>query len=249
MNTKFLLSATAALFSLSSFAAEIRINGATTTVNAVIIPMKSAVEAATGYTIKAVGTNTGVGLVALVNGQCDASLTSEPLDVSMAAAKFAGVDLNPADFQLHMVKEDYGVFVVHPSNPISKLSKAQIKEILAGRVSNWKEIGGPDLPIIVFTDPVGAGTRTLVQFRALDQEEYGPRTQAIENIRLVAGRVAELKGSFAFIGVSFANDKVKVLETDRISRPLGFITKGAPSADVQKIIDAFRAEVAKSPKR
>ena len=234
------LAATAALS-----ATEVRINGATTTVNAVINPLKGAVETSTGFTLKIVGTNTGKGLVAPTSGQCDVSLTSEPLDVSMAAAKFAGLDLNAADFQLHPVKEDYGVFVAHPSNPVSKLSKAQVKDILAGRIANWKEVGGPDLPIIVFTDPVGAGTRTLVQFRALDGEEYGPKTQAIENIRLVAGRISELKGGFGFIGATFVDAKVKVIETERITRPLGFITRGAPSAEVQKIIDAYKAAAAK----
>jgi phosphate transport system substrate-binding protein len=236
-----------ALFSASAALAapEVRINGATTTVNAVINPLKGAVEAATGCTLKVVGTNTGKGLVALTSGQCDVALTSEPLDVSMAAAKFAGATLNAADFQLHPVKEDYGVFVVHPSNPVGKLSKAQVKDILAGRITNWKEVGGADLPIIVFTDPVGAGTRTLVQFRVLEGEDYGPKTQAIENIRLVAGRIAELKGGFGFVGATFVDAKVKVIDTDRITRPLGFITRGAPTPEVQKVIEAYKAAAAK----
>lgn len=234
---------------LPAFAGEVRINGASTTVNAIINPLKAAVEASTGFSLKVVGTNTGKGLAALTSGQCDVALTSEPLDVSMLAAKFAGLELNAADFQLHQVTEDYGVFVVHSSNPVSTLTKTQVKEILAGHIANWKDVGGVDMPIVVFTDAVGAGTRTLVQARALEGAEYGAKTVALENVRLVAGRVSELKGGIGFVGHSFVDSKlVKVIETERITRPLGFITKGAPTADVQKVIEAFKAEAAKAAK-
>ncbi len=228
--------------SLTALASEVRLNGASTTVNAVINPNKAAVEASTGLSLKVSGTNTGKGLAALVAGECDASLTSEPLDVSMIAGKFAGLTLNASDFQLHPVAEDYGVFVVHPSNPVAKLSAEQVKGILAGTISNWKEVGGADLPIVVFTDSVGAGTRTLVQARVLGGADYGPKTQPVENIRLVAGRIGELKSGFGFVGHTFVSPAVKVVETgERITRPLGFITKGAPTADVQKVINAFKA--------
>lgn len=230
-------------------AAEVRLNGASTTVNAVINPYKSAVESSTGITLAAQGTNTGVGLGALTSGKCDASLTSEPLDVSMIAAKFAGLQLNAADFQIHPVKIDYVVFVAHPSNSVNNLSADQLRDILGGKITNWKDVGGADLPIVVFTDSVGAGTRTLVQARALGGADYGANTRPLENIRVVAGAIAELKGGFGAVGSSFADPKlVKVIETEKITRPLGFITKGAPSEDVQKVINAFKAEVAKAGK-
>lgn len=228
-------------------AAEIRLNGASTTVNAVINPLKAPVEVATGIALKVVGTNTGKGLAALMAGQCDAALTSEPLDVSLLAAKFAGLELNAADFQLHPVIEDYGVWVVHPSNAVGALTNVQLRGILAGTIVNWKEVGGADAPIVVFTDMVGAGTRTLVQVRVLQGADYGPKTVPVENIRVVAGRIAELKSGLGFVGHSFVDPKVvKVLETERITRPLGFITKGAPTADLQKVIDAFKTESAKA---
>lgn len=237
---KFVTSLLALAATALVHSAEVRLNGASTTVNAVINPHKAAVETATGITLKVVGTNTGKGLAALMAGECDASLTSEPLDVSMIAAKFAGLNLNAADFQLHTVKEDYGEFVVHPANPVTALTMAQVKDILGGRITNWKEVGGADLPIVVFTDSVGAGTRTLVQIRVLDGTDYGPKVQPLESIRVVAGRIAELKGGFGFVGHSFVTPGVKVVQTERITRPLGFITKGAPTADVQKIIEAFK---------
>lgn len=237
----------AALFACVSLSAgEVRLNGATTTVNGLINPLKSAVEASTGLTLKVTGTNTGKGLVALVEGQADVALTSEPLDIAIAAAKVAGKDLNAAEFQLHSVKDDYAVFVVHPSNPVTSLTHDQIKAIHTGKITNWKEVGGPDLPIVVFTDTVTGGTRALIKKLSLDGEEYGPTCRPLESVRFVVSAVAELKNGFGGVGAGFVTGtNVKVVKSDPVPRPLGFITRGAPSAEVQKVIDAFKAAQAK----
>lgn len=250
MNNKFVSLLLASVAALPAFAGEVRINGASTTVVAVINPHKAAVEAATGLTLKVAGTNTGKGLAALVENNCDVSLTSEPLDVSMAAAKFNGKDLNPADFRMHPVTETSVAWVVNPANSVSHLTAEQVSGILSGKILNWKEVGGADQPIVVLTDLIGAGTRTLIQFRMLDRGEFGANTRQLENVRLIASNVSELKGAFSGIGVGFVDPKlVKVVTTDKVlTRPLGFITKGAPTADVQKVIDAFKAEVAKAAK-
>jgi phosphate transport system substrate-binding protein len=239
----FALAATQPL--LESSAAEVRLNGASTTVNAVINPLKADVERAAGVTLKVVGSNTGMGLVALATGAADAAITSEPLEVSLAAAKFAGADLNAADYQLHAVDSTTVSWVVNPGNPVSELTESQVRDIFVGKIANWKEVGGPDLPIVVITDLVGAGTRTLIQFEILKKAEFGPKTRQLDNVRLIGAAVAELKGAFAGIGTNFVDPKqVKVVRSDRIlSRPLGFITKGAPSTEIERIVAEFRAAV------
>lgn len=222
-------------------AAEIRLNGATTTIQGVINPRKEAVEKATGHTLTIVGNNTGRGLADLADGKCDAALTSEPLDIALAAAKAAGKDLNAADYQMHPISESQIVFVVHPANPVGKLSLAQVKDIHLGKVANWKEVGGPDMPIVVFTDAVTGGTRAMVKKVVLGGEEYGPKCRPLDSVRLVNSSVSELRNSCGMVGIGFVTGGVKTVETEKVVRPLGLITKGAPSADVQKILEAFKA--------
>jgi phosphate transport system substrate-binding protein len=183
--------------------------------------------------------------VALAAGECDAALTSEPLDIALSAAKVAGKDLSAADYQIHTVKEDAIVFIVHPSNPVKKLTHAQIKDIHTGKITNWKEVGGADAPIAVFTDAVTGGTRAMIKKVVLQGEEYGPACRALESVRLVNSSVGDLKNGFGGLGAGFADAKVRVIETEKVLRPLGFITKGAPSADVAKVIAAFKTEAAK----
>lgn len=229
------------LCTLAGHASEVRLNGATTTVNGLINPHRATVEAATGLTLKVVGSNTGKGLVALVDGQCDVALTSEPLDIAISAAKAAGKDLSVGDFQLHSVREDTVAFVVHPSNPVDTLTHDQVKDIHLGKITNWKEVGGLDLSILVFTDTLTGGTRALVKKLCLDGEEYSSVCKPLESVRFVATSVSELKAGFGAVGQGFADPaKVKLLKTERVPRPLGFISKGLPSADVLRVIDGFR---------
>lgn len=226
----------------------VRLHGATTTVKGLITPYKAAVERATGLTLEVVGNATGRGLVDLAEGRCDIALTSEPLDIAIIAAKNAGKELQAESFEIHAVMSDEIVFIVHPSNPVRELTWAQIRDIHTGKIKNWKEAGGPDMPIVVFTDAVTGGTRAMIKKIVMGNEAYGPASRPLEAVKFVNDQVAELKGGFGGLGKGFVNPKrVKVIVTDKVERPLGFITrKGETSEPVKKVIDAFAAEVAKA---
>ena len=76
-----------------AYADEVRLHGATTVVDRVINPHKSAVEKSTGHTLAIVGNATGRGLVDLMDGKCDASMVSEPMDIAIQAAKRHGIKM------------------------------------------------------------------------------------------------------------------------------------------------------------
>ena len=58
---------------------------------------------------------------------------------------------------------------VNPKNPVSGLSKAQLKDIFAGKITNWKAVGGADAPISLYVREDGSGTRETFEERALDK--------------------------------------------------------------------------------
>src|SRR5262245_24049334 len=113
----------------AALADTVKLHGATTVVDVVINPHRSAVQQATGHTLEIVGNATGRGLVDLADGKADASLVSEPLDIAVAAAAAAGKTLDPSKLKLHEIRKDEIVFVVHPSNPVSSLTWEQIRDI------------------------------------------------------------------------------------------------------------------------
>ena len=58
---------------------------------------------------------------------------------------------------------------VNPANAVTSLTKAQVKDVFAGKITNWKELGGKDAPISLYVREDGSGTRETFEERALDK--------------------------------------------------------------------------------
>lgn len=235
------------VFASASKAEDFRLNGASTTVAGLIDPLKGEVEKVTGLTFKVSTSTTGKGLVDLEEGRTEMALTSEPLDIAVETAKSAGKEVKIDSLKFHEILSQEIYFVVHPSNPISKLSFAQLKDIHLGKIKNWKEVGGPDLAITVFLDAPTGGTRAQIKKVLLEGQEYASTCKTLENVKRVNSNVADFKGGIGGVGAAFVDRKaVKVLESDnRLMRPLGFITKGDPNPKAAKVIAAFKDAAAK----
>ena len=175
--TTLLAVASATLLS-TAWADTIKMNGATTVLNVVVKPTQAAVEKASGHTLQIVGNATGKGLVDLVNGEADVAMVSEPMEIALEAAQAAGKKIDPKTLQFAVVKKDEVVFTINAANPVRKLTFDQLRDIHTGKITNWKDVGGKDLPIVVYSDAVTGGTRAMVKHIAMNGAEYGSNVKA-----------------------------------------------------------------------
>ena len=229
-----------------TFGEEVRLNGAATVADRIVIPYKSFVEQATGDTIVVVVNNAGKGLIDLVEGRCDASLSSATLETTVQAARAAGKEIDISRLKMHMVASDEIVFVVNSSNPIDSLPLEQMKDIHVGKIINWKAVGGKDVPITVFTDSLSSATRGFIKQAVLNGQDYSANAKPLDDIKMINEAVALTLGGIGGIGRGFVDlTKVKIIKTGKINRPLGFITIGEPSKKVQRIINAYKIEAQK----
>jgi len=236
------LAASAIAWGVPASAAEVRLHGATTVIDRVINPGRYAVEKATGLTLDVVGNATGKGLVDLHENRCDAALVSEPMEIAVRAAAAAGKRIDPSRLQFAVVANDKIDFVVHPSNPVKALTWEQLRSIHVGRIRNWKEVGGKDQPITVYSDTPTGGTRAMIKTSVMGGEEYARSVVALTAVKKVADMVAADPTGIGGLGRGFVDSRVRTVETRTLERPLGFVTIGRPSPSVQKVIDAFTAE-------
>jgi phosphate transport system substrate-binding protein len=138
------------------------------------------------------------------------------------------------------------VFIVHPSNPVKSLTWEQIRDIHTGKITNWKELGGKDLTITVYTDAKASATRGLIKQVVMANSEYAANAKAVDFVKLVNDMVSADESGIGGLGLGFVNPvQTSIVATKKIERPLGFITVGAPSAKVQKVMNAFMAISAK----
>lgn len=225
----------------------VRFHGSTTVQKRIMEPSKDAIEKALGIRLSIVGNGTGNGLADLIKDKADVSMASEELKEAVESMEAATGMKAPENLEGHVITSDIIKVIVHPSNPVTKLTKEQLKGLNTGKIANWKEVGGSDMPVIVVTSHAGSATRKVFQKQIMDNEAYVVGAIEVDTTRKEIDNVASLPEGIGAVSAGFLNlpeykGKVKVIETPEIGRPLMFITKGEPSPNVKKIIDFLKGE-------
>ncbi|TAN42830.1 MAG: phosphate ABC transporter substrate-binding protein [Nitrospirae bacterium] len=236
------------LLPLTAYSEEVlKLNGSTTVQKRIMEPGKEAFEKATGIKLVLVGNGTGSGMEDLVKGRCDAAMASEEMADAISSMKAASGTEAPADLKGHTIVSDIIKVIVNPSNTVSKLSKDQLKALSTGKIASWNAVGGPEMSVIVVTSHAGSATRKVFQKLMMDNAPYAPGAIEVETTRKEIETVNLFPEGIGAVSQGFINlpgnkDKIKVVETPEISRPLMVITKGDASPKVQKLLDFFRGE-------
>lgn len=158
----------------------------------------------------------------LIDGDVDAIFVLQPSANQLASAKEAGVEL-----EITPIGREAFVFFVHADNPVEGLTLAQVRDIYARRVTNWREVGGADEPIIAFQRSDGSGSQTAMQRMVMvDDKLAEPLVE--ERISGMGGIISEVAGYrnvTGAIGYSFRwyatemnpNPQLKLLPIDGVA--------------------------------
>ena len=151
-----------------------------------------------------------------------------------------------------VIAKDGIAVVVHPTNKINNLTAAQIKDIYAGTITNWKEIGGADQAIDVVTREEGSGTRGAFEELVMGKEAKIKAGAIVQNSTgAIRTTVAGDPKGIGFVSLATLNESVKAVTVDgvagntdavlngtyKLSRPFLYLTKAEPTGEVKKFID------------
>jgi len=242
-----LATAVAGLIAAPAFAVELIISGSTTVQKRIVEPGAVKLKEVTGIDAKFQGVGTGKGMMALADGKVTVAAASETLAEAIDSARKQAADAGatftaPADLKFYELARDSIVVIVHKDNPVASLSKEQLKAIHTGKAKNWKDVGGPDLPVKVVTSHAGSATRNVFAKQMMDGADYVGDAVEVRTTREEINEVSKDKGAIGAVsGGFFAQNRgnAKTVKAPQISRPLGLITKGDASPDVQKVVEFF----------
>ena len=221
-------------------AADLKVSGAAAVANTVIMPNKAAIEAGTGLTLAVTVNGDGNGLKDLVAGKSDVMMVAAPIAATEAAINaVAPGSISAAGIEMQPVGAIAIRFIVHPSNPI-KPTEEQLKLILLGKLTNWKELGGADQPILVVAEMPGFGTRTNIVTSFLGGEEITSSARLVQAMVQVAQVVAQAPAALGYGNAGSITPAVTVVPDITVQQPIGFATKGPAGADAQRLIEAAR---------
>ena len=144
--------------------------------------------------------NTPQAFKNLAEGSVDLIFCAPPSDEQIQYAKANGVE-----FESVQVLNSGFVFFVNKSNPVSNLSSQQLHDIYAGKITNWKEVGGNDEPIIAYQRADGSGSQTGLYEHVIPQNEVmdPPLTQRIGAMSEIIDAVANYDNAKGALGFSY----------------------------------------------
>lgn len=106
---------------------------------------------------------------------------------------------------------------------VKSLTKAQLQGIFTGKITNWKEVGGPDETVVLVTRPSTSGTRALFEEFALDkQKEADNKSLETDDSGTLMQSIADNKGAIGYVALSYLvnNDKVSAVAIDGVQPTL-----------------------------
>lgn len=195
-------------------------------------------------TVTAEFVGSGAGIEAVSNGTADIGNSSRNLKDE---EKAKGVAEN-------IVAIDGIAVVVDPANTVEDLTKDQLTSIYDGTVTNWKDVGGNDAPIVVVGREAGSGTRGAFE-ELLKLEDACKYSNELDSTGAVMAKVASTPSSIGYVSLDVLDDTVKALKLDGaepteenikagkyfLSRPFVMATKGEISeqSDLVKALFDF----------
>ena len=145
---------------------------------------------------------------------------------------------------------------VNPANGVTGLTKAQVKDVFAGKVTNWKDLGGADAPISLYVREDGSGTRETFEERALDKGTSAPSANVVNSNGAMKTAIAQEKNAIGYVGIGHLDESVKGVAVDgmvpsqegaadgsyTVTRLLYMNTKGEPEGLTKLFVDYIYSE-------
>ena len=197
-----------------------------------------------GLGVNVQGGGSSAGIQACKSGACQ---------IGMSSRELKGDERDLVEI---VVARDGLAIIVHPSNPVRGAKVAEIKQIFAGDLRNWKFLGGPDRSITVVTREEGSGTRGAFQELVMGKTRIFKGAITEDSNGTVREIVAHDPHSIGFISLGLVNEQVRALELDgavaneenirsgryKLVRPFLFVSRGELTGAAKEFVDFVLSE-------
>ena len=204
-------------------------------------------------TIQVTGGGSGTGISALINGTtdiCQASRSMSDAEKNNLREKYK----TPGE-EIPVARDGLSVYV-NAANSVKDLTMDQLRLIFTGKVTNWKEVGGKDASIILYSRENSSGTYVFFKEHVLKNADYAQRAQSMPGTAAVVNAVSKEKNGIGYGGAAYAKG-IHVLKVKKdadspavepnlanvqngsypLSRPLFFYLRNKAAGDIKGFID------------
>ena len=157
--------------------------------------------------VTVIGGGSGVGIAALMDGTTDIAMASRSLKMD---ERLKLQDAGKSYKEVTIAKDALAV-IVHAGNKVSKLTREQIEDIYTGKITNWKEVGGDDMKIVVYSRETSSGTYEFFKDHVLNKKNYASSVLNMPATGAIIQSVSQTKGAIGYVGLAYLSKEVKDL--------------------------------------
>lgn len=170
--------------------------------------------------IHAHGSSTG--FKALMKGNTDLAMASRRIkdkEVELLKSRYGYLRSKSTE---HIIGMDGLAVIINPANPLDSLNTDQLAQLFAGKISNWKQLGGEDLAVKIFARDANSGTWD--SFKSMVLKKHGvklsPLATRIESSIELSDSVSKERGAIGFIGLPYVLRAKAVAVSDGTGQPI-----------------------------
>lgn len=158
--------------------------------------------------IMVTGGGSGVGIGALLSGTTEVAMASRKMKLDEKLKMQDGAKA----FTEKIFANDALSVVVNPSNKISQLTREQLEAIFTGKTKNWKEVGGDDMTIVVYSRETSSGTYEFFKEHVLSGKNFASTALLMPATGAITQSVSQTKGAIGYVGLAYVEKSVKALK-------------------------------------
>jgi len=156
-----------------------------------------------GEVVQVTGGGSGTGIAALINGTVDLAQSSRAMtDEEKSKAQ---QNRGAAIVETPVALDALSVFV-NEANPVKEMTIPQVADIYMGKVRNWRQVGGPNAPIVLYGRENSSGTYDYFREHVLKKADFSPSVQTLQGTAAVINAVAKDRNGIGYGGIAYAKD-------------------------------------------
>lgn len=196
----------------------IQLKGSDTIVNMSQYIVEKYMEENKGERIAVTGGGSGVGISSLINGTIDIAMSSRKIKEKEEIA----ANKKNRDIKEIVLGYDGITIIVNDKNPINDLSVEELSQIYRGEITNWKELGGKDSPIVILSRDSSSGTHEFFKEYVIREEnknkdaEYAKQTLYMPSSEAIKQEVKINENAIGYIGLGYVDKTVKDIKINSV---------------------------------
>lgn len=148
------------------------------------------------------------------------------VDIGNSGRKATDEEVSKYNLSMYKWAIDGVGTVVHPSNPVKALSSEQLKSIYAGKIINWKELGGEDRPINIYTRDKSSGTRAVFWKKALGKGDISGKANFVASNGAMKAAITNDPYAIGYVSVGYMDETVAPIALDGVTPTLKTVQTG-----------------------